>query len=410
MSDFLYCHHIGGRGGTFVPPVIPPFSRDYVVYNYEPDSECVAQMQAVARAQQVDVRVVPMAVGDRSGARDIHINFDAYTSSVLPQNETNLAYQPLFFMDYPLIESTRLERLVSVEMTTLDEVCIKSGESIDVLSIDTQGFEYEVLQGADYVVRATTVFVICEVSFFEMYKGQRLFGDIHNWLNERGLRFERFQTMTDITTFRGPVGWRGMPSKVHGDALFVKTPEAIVATHPKPVMGLLKLAFVSLIYENVELAIEALLKASSLPDFVEVVSKSQREYIKFLSGMLSIYNSEPQLERPVFSDTFTVSEAFARFGPDPVSAQAQWGPGFRDRYLSRIDRGLFLAEVDRVSVGGRTHFERYLTKNGFANLAEIVAERRVREMAGVLQAFGWLRVNGNQGQILRDEIYKCCAE
>lgn len=410
MSDYLYCHHVGGRGGTFVPAIIPPFRQDYVVYNYEPDKECIAQMEAFARAQQVDIRVVPMAVGDRSGPRDIHINFDAYTSSVLPQNKASSAYQPLWFMDYPLIESTRLERLVTVDMTTLDEVSAKSGEPIDVLSIDTQGFEYEVLQGAGKVVRETTVFVICEVSFFEMYKGQRLFGDVHNWLNKNGLRFDRFQVWTDITTFRGPVGWRGTPSKVHGDALFVKTPEAIVATHPQPIVGLLKLAFVGLIYENVELALEALLKARAFPGFSELVSRSQRGYIKFLAGMLSIYDSEPQLERPQFSDTFTVEEAFARFGPDPAATQAQWGPGFRDRYLSRIDRRLFIAEVDRLSNGERTKLEQYLAENGFGSLANIVCERRRREIAGVLQAFGWLRIEGNQAQILVEEIRRFCAQ
>jgi len=80
---------------------------------------------------------------------------------------------------------------------------------IDYLKIDTQGSELDVLKGAgDLLYNVRTV--ECEVEFVELYKGQPLFEDIKEYLNQYGLVFDRY---------RREVRWESRV-RVFGDAIF----------------------------------------------------------------------------------------------------------------------------------------------------------------------------------------------
>ena len=69
-----------------------------------------------------------------------------------------------------------------IETTTLDDVLFSRraaepdwGEAV---KIDTQGTEYEILLGARRTLQERTLFLCVEVSFCELYCGQRLFSDV----------------------------------------------------------------------------------------------------------------------------------------------------------------------------------------------------------------------------------------
>ncbi len=55
----------------------------------------------------------------------------------------------------------------------------------DLLKLDVQGYELEVLRGAETCLRSARA-VLCEVSFREYYAGQPLFADVLSFLRERG--------------------------------------------------------------------------------------------------------------------------------------------------------------------------------------------------------------------------------
>ena len=78
-------------------------------------------------------------------------------------------------------------KLVDVPVETLDEWYKASGqiETNLLIKIDVQGYELEVLEGALDVLRRAR-WIVLEVSFYELYKGQPLFGDIHKKLDRLG--------------------------------------------------------------------------------------------------------------------------------------------------------------------------------------------------------------------------------
>jgi hypothetical protein len=57
----------------------------------------------------------------------------------------------------------------------------------NLLKIDTQGYELEVLKGADDLLDRFDA-IYCEVSFIELYKGQALANDVISYLYKRQFR------------------------------------------------------------------------------------------------------------------------------------------------------------------------------------------------------------------------------
>lgn len=64
---------------------------------------------------------------------------------------------------------------------------------VDLLKIDTQGFEMEVLRGAEETLKAHKIQnLLLEVNFMELCKGQPSFGEILEFLNTWGYQFVDF--------------------------------------------------------------------------------------------------------------------------------------------------------------------------------------------------------------------------
>jgi FkbM family methyltransferase len=75
-----------------------------------------------------------------------------------------------------------------VDVITLDDYCAARGiDRIDILKIDTQGFDLQVLEGAQRMMRKPAVhMVFTEVIFSEMYKGLPHFDETYAFFADRG--------------------------------------------------------------------------------------------------------------------------------------------------------------------------------------------------------------------------------
>jgi FkbM family methyltransferase len=76
----------------------------------------------------------------------------------------------------------------TVSVTTIDEFCKEHKiEKIDVLKIDTQGFELEVLKGARTSMLENRIGLLYfEVTFIDMYKGLPSFGELYDFAIDHG--------------------------------------------------------------------------------------------------------------------------------------------------------------------------------------------------------------------------------
>ena len=87
------------------------------------------------------------------------------------------------------IESVYIDK-EKVRINTLNNIFWELGiEENFFIKIDTQGFEWEVLQGSDEILNLPNCkAIICELSLDELYKGQKLWLEVISFIEQRGFK------------------------------------------------------------------------------------------------------------------------------------------------------------------------------------------------------------------------------
>lgn len=196
---------VGGFIGEFCVALkaVAPAAR---IHSFEPEPETYRRLLAGTRHLS-DINAVNLALGSTSGQIEFHSNAGPATSSVLSVAPGEQRFMP----NADLV--CRTHRLVPV--TRLDDYARENnlGE-IDLLKTDTQGFELEVLRGAEGLFAGGAVrAVYCEVMFREFYSGQSYFHDIHAFLLRYRLRLAGLYAIG-----RGPTG-----EMLWADALYLRS-------------------------------------------------------------------------------------------------------------------------------------------------------------------------------------------
>ena len=117
------------------------------------------------------------AIGDQDGEIEIHISGNSVSSSVLPMLESHSS--AAVGSAYVGSERVPIFKLDSIANRYLEK------NSNLFLKIDTQGYEWQVLDGARETLKRTQG-VLCELSLVPLYHEQRLWRDIVDRLDQQG--------------------------------------------------------------------------------------------------------------------------------------------------------------------------------------------------------------------------------
>jgi FkbM family methyltransferase len=314
----LSIHHIGGRGGGRGFPVLPSFEPDIISVLYDADPDCLAQVRTENKYFGSELYVLPYCIGESCGDVTFHLNYDPYTSSVRELNaKYGSFYLPLPDYDYLFSESIRAMEKPTVSVVSLDHLLLHSKSLAvpppDFLSIDTQGSEYEILQGAKGCLDAT-LGLILEVEFHPLYQGQKLFGDLAHFLAGQGFEFVRFLHIGEAPPFRAPLGQRGQGFQVWGDALFLKNLSTIPCDDNDSLLKLAKLAFFAVVFNQFEYGLNCLKRMEQSSLWTELrQSLQQTSYIKFLAALQEAVNQMPAEFPETFADGCTFEASKNRF-------------------------------------------------------------------------------------------------
>ena len=129
------------------------------------------------------------AIGNIDGNISINISKNSVSSSILPVSKTH-------------VEASNDSKYIgseSVEIFKLDTVFANNIEIENknvFLKIDTQGYEWDVLLGADLLLNHTLV-ILCELSYTNLYNGQKQWLDIV--LKLKSLGFELWAIQYGLT-------------------------------------------------------------------------------------------------------------------------------------------------------------------------------------------------------------------
>lgn len=190
-----------GAANTVDPKFVRLFKSGKLSYiGFEPDARSELEFPG---------HVHPIALGSKNEWRTLNLCRKPEVSSIL---EPNMDFLTKDFHNperFEVIDST------DVQVRPMDDYF--DSDLTYILKLDVQGFELEVLRGAEKTL-GNTVAVELEVEFQEIYKGQPLFGEISEFLVERGFRFEDFTKLVHWPRKSG----LGPGLLAFGQALFVR--------------------------------------------------------------------------------------------------------------------------------------------------------------------------------------------
>lgn len=117
------------------------------------------------------------ALGSKVGDEEINTAGNSYSSSILQMLPSHEKAAP---------ESIYIGK-EQIQIKTIDSIFKKiyTSKNNVLLKIDTQGFEEEVLKGATTSLQFINTIQL-EMSLIPLYKGQLLFNEMYQWLNQKG--------------------------------------------------------------------------------------------------------------------------------------------------------------------------------------------------------------------------------
>jgi FkbM family methyltransferase len=184
---------VGANVGQTIDLMRRTFSKP-IIYSFEPNPDLV---QALRNRYEIGgVVVESVALGNSEGTATFYQSENSELSSLL---------EPDRHKENPFA-ATKLRTQLSVAVTRLDSWLKKRPlKKIDILKIDTQGFDLEVLRGASAAFDARIVeMVLIEVNFLNFYKGQSAFGDIVQFMKDKGYGL---LALYEIARVHACVGW-----------------------------------------------------------------------------------------------------------------------------------------------------------------------------------------------------------
>ncbi len=213
---------VGARDGSH--SLVEPLHSYVSFLGFEPDLEECDQLNANQKLKAFwsQFQILPNALSNAHAQRTLNILSAPTNSSLLEPNST-------FINRYKMASKWTITKTFDVDTVPLDHVIydLKLGfnNSGEIIKLDTQGTEYEILEGSSRLLSEKTVCVVTEVEFFSIYEGQKLFSDIEIYLRNLGFSFYGFLTLhTRSKKSLNKKTNLGKERLFYADAVFFKDP------------------------------------------------------------------------------------------------------------------------------------------------------------------------------------------
>lgn len=177
---------VGAHVGDFTDCVLA-FQPWAVVHAFEPIREVFEVLDRKFNSHP-GVYCENVALASETGEQSIHVSTYAQASSFLENGQ--VLKQGVYGIDFTPARS----EMVRVE-TLAEYATAHSVNQIKLLKLDVQGFELEVLKGAESMLDKID-FIYAEAQFQELYKHGPMFTDVFEFLSHRGFELVR------MTSFR----------------------------------------------------------------------------------------------------------------------------------------------------------------------------------------------------------------
>jgi FkbM family methyltransferase len=162
---------VGANYGEWIEDTLKCAAPDKVIA-FEPDPTALGVIRPKHKKSEY-VQICEAAVGAEDGSVSFNVSGSSKLSSVLsPSGRLGEMYG----------DDARVDENVEAKMVALDSE-LGGDEEISILKIDVQGYELEVIKGAEWTLQKTE-FLLIEANWTQKYKGGGTFADVHRRLTE----------------------------------------------------------------------------------------------------------------------------------------------------------------------------------------------------------------------------------
>lgn len=295
----LSIHHVGARYGNSSFPVIKSLEKGLVQVLFDADEDCLDEVEAYNQESDSEIHVLPFCFSDKSEENvPFHLNLDPFSSSLYKLNkEYQDRYIFIYGSDYPLKEGFSVKEQIAINTTTIDEEFMGNKSSSipppDFLSLDVQGAEYDILQGAQKVLSENVLAVCLEVEFVPLYESQACFGRICEFMDTMGFVFARFLDLHEFSPHKGPIGTRANGFHSYANALFLRKVSSIEEKKDSVIRELMlkKLAFISVLFNQMEFGLQCLEKCRGENFREKYAPDDLPKYLLFIEELLNAIQS-----------------------------------------------------------------------------------------------------------------------
>ena len=174
---------VGANDGETAESILEEFPSSRL-FAFEPFHECFNILKGKFR-NLPNVTVENLALGEEVTRKTLNVFNGNRMNSLL-----SLDPSPENMMRDNFHEVSKREIIVS----TLDSYCQSKGvNGIDILKVDTQGYDLNVLRGAQNLFANRNIrSILLEVNFVPMYQNQPSFSDLHSYLTEKQFKLVDF--------------------------------------------------------------------------------------------------------------------------------------------------------------------------------------------------------------------------
>lgn len=178
VPDLNYIIDVGANSGQFSQAAIH-FYPNAKVDIFEPLPNQFSKIETKFRGKS-NISTFNLAMGNEEGTISFFQNNYGHISSVLEINSDNIHYP----------KSDKDLNQIEVKISTLDNFLDgKKIPSPSLLKLDVQGYELEVIKGAEGRIQEIN-YLIIEANLEQLYKDQPSFTEINTYLNERNFELE----------------------------------------------------------------------------------------------------------------------------------------------------------------------------------------------------------------------------
>ena len=186
-----YVIDIGANVGQFAVEILDNGFNGEII-SFEPLSKAHSELVKNSKKYNNWTIYPKSAIGNTDGEIEINISNNSVSSSILNISKKHIdASNESRYIGIEKVKIHKLDSLFSKEQLMNKNIFIK---------IDTQGFEWEVLEGASNILNDTKG-LLCELSFDNLYEGQHLWQEIINKLEQYNFKLWSLQYgLTDKNT------------------------------------------------------------------------------------------------------------------------------------------------------------------------------------------------------------------